>query len=170
MLWEHEVESSSLSTRTILIGSIMEFLEKLNIKVTDSGCWEWRGAIRKDGYPTVHIGGRCRYAHRASYAAYKGEIPRGMFVCHKCDNPPCVNPDHLFLGTHQDNMNDAVSKFRIKQGETHHKSKLTDTEIVEIFLSKEVTKSLADKHGVSKRTIQLIRTRRFHKRALAKLL
>lgn len=80
--------------------------------IDGNGCWIWNGALRKDGYGILKINGRCDGAHRYSYEISKGEIPTGLFVCHKCDVPSCVNPEHLFIGTQEDNMKDSVSKGR----------------------------------------------------------
>jgi predicted DNA-binding protein YlxM (UPF0122 family) len=81
--------------------------EKRYVK-KESGCWEWVGVTAKNGYG--RFWGNF-LAHRVSYALYK-ECPKGFFVCHKCDNPPCVNPDHLFLGTAKQNTQDMISKGR----------------------------------------------------------
>ena len=75
-------------------------------------CWEWTGARNKKGYGQFGAGYVMYVASRASWIISNGEIPAGMFVCHKCDNPPCVNPAHLFLGTNRDNVMDCVSKGR----------------------------------------------------------
>lgn len=81
------------------------------IKDNTSECWEFK--IRHtNGYGQIHHSGKCLLAHRVSWQIHNGEIPEGMFVCHTCDNPPCVNPDHLFLGTHSDNMIDMYVKGR----------------------------------------------------------
>jgi len=90
--------------------------------LSDEQCWPWQGAKLKTGYGVVKH--RCKQykAHRASFAIHRGQIPGGMFVCHHCDNPSCVNPSHLFLGTPQDNMTDKVQKGRQSRGEEHAKS------------------------------------------------
>ncbi len=90
-------------------------MERFWSKVDKSGdCWLWRGSVNPQGYGTFSFGGKSRGAHRVSYLLSKGEIGDGLCVCHTCDNPPCVNPDHLWLGTQADNMRDMGSKnFRI---------------------------------------------------------
>lgn len=90
---------------------IQRFLQK--IKVSESGCWEWQAGIQnKDGYGGFQFEGKYQLAHRASYKMYIGEIPVSMIICHSCDNPPCVNPFHLFLGTDAINTKDSISKGR----------------------------------------------------------
>ena len=82
------------------------------------GCWEWTGALGgfKARYGVMGRNGRQCYAHRYSYELHQGPIPAGLLVCHKCDNPRCVRPDHLFLGTSKQNTQDAVSKGRMASG------------------------------------------------------
>ena len=84
----------------------------------ETGCWEWDKGLNSNGYGCVFRNKiePGRGAHRLSYIVFVAPIPKGLFVCHHCDNPKCINPDHLFLGTHQDNMLDMVMKGRSKGG------------------------------------------------------
>jgi hypothetical protein len=140
-------------------------------RVDKSGdCWLWTGSKNKSGYGSVLAFGRTMTTHRVSWALTYGDIPDGLFVCHHCDNPPCVNPDHLFLGTHQDNMDDAMSKGRMVfpyetrsrvarfPGELNPSAKLTESDVLlikELSATTEITrKQLAEKFGVSRDAIR----------------
>jgi hypothetical protein len=94
-----------------------------------SDCWEWSAGRFNTGYGAFSNGGKTLKAHRASYAEFVGPIPPGMLVCHRCDNPGCVNPDHLFLGTAADNMSDKASKGRSMRGEKNHTTKLDEANV-----------------------------------------
>ncbi|MEQ2025382.1 HNH endonuclease signature motif containing protein [Xenorhabdus szentirmaii] len=113
-------------------------------------CWEWSGCRDGCGYGLVSIGGVRGGAHRFSYIFSKGEIPDGMVVMHSCDNPACINPSHLSLGTHTDNMRDMIRKER-------HNHKLNKEERIKVINSGELSKTLSLKYDVSERTIRLVR-------------
>jgi hypothetical protein len=103
----------------------------------DRGCWEWTGWVDKDGYGRIKVSGRKIRAHRLSWELHFGPIPKtddpmGNFVLHRCDNPTCVNPSHLFLGSHMDNLRDMMSKGRSARGEKGCKAKLTAAQVLEI--------------------------------------
>lgn len=105
--------------------------------ITESDlCWYWTGHKIPSGYGTFCVNGKFNYAHRLSWEIENGEIPEGLYILHKCDNPSCVNPNHLFSGTQADNMQDMVNKGRKvsnpPKGIKHPLSKLTDDDIREI--------------------------------------
>jgi hypothetical protein len=109
-------------------------LERFWVKVQKTeGCWVWIGAKTRDGYGLFGTPGH-NLAHRFSFATFVGEPMRGLEVCHSCDTPSCVRPDHLFLGTHDDNMKDAARKGRIRppNGEDHPWAVLTLEQVREI--------------------------------------
>ena len=137
---------------------IERFFEKIN-KSAPNGCWEWTGCLclgyglikRKDG---LHL-----RAHRVSWEYHRGMIPHGMFICHSCDNRKCVNPDHLFVGTHNDNMKDMVIKGRSAKtvGEMNGFHKLKTESIETIRNDRRPQHIIAKDYGVCQTTISLIK-------------
>lgn len=123
---------------------------------TNSGCWLWTGNVDHYGYGRVGYKMKTFRASRASIIIFEGKDPGKLFVCHKCDNPLCVNPGHLFLGTQKDNMSDAKKKGRTAAGSKCGTAKLTESDIPKIF---EMAKTgmahleISKKFGVSRSNI-----------------
>ena len=95
-------------------------LDEKSIPVPETGCWLWTGQTNRSGYGVVWFDGRMWLAHRLSYITFVSGVPDGLHVCHKCDTPACINPDHLFAGSNKENMHDASNKGRLnRQSLTH---------------------------------------------------
>lgn len=136
----------------------------LKVEKTDD-CWNWTGCRNKHGYGMIGEGGsngRGILSHRLSWELHNGEIPQGIEVCHKCDNPTCVNPNHLWLGTHAENMRDRSIKGRAygAKGECNGKAKLNRKlvrEIRDLYKTGEFSHTgLAETFNVSKASIYYI--------------
>lgn len=125
-----------------------------------SGCWEWTGNRNtRNGYGRVWVGGVNCYVHRLAYKMLVGDIAVGLHVCHHCDNPQCVNPAHLFLGTLRDNLRDAAAKGRTgkARGSGNGKHKLTEMDVTNIIQMADNGRdgvAIARAMGVPKRTVQ----------------
>lgn len=138
-------------------------------------CWEWRGRTnpRRFGYGVVSVYRTMVAAHRVAWMVDRGPIPEGLWVLHRCDNPVCVRPDHLFLGTHHDNMADMRRKGRgpsrtawclanptlVMRGERHPCAKLTVAKVIEIrrrIASGETQQAVADSYGVKRESVREI--------------
>lgn len=109
--------------------------------------------FRADGYGGFWLNGKSHPAHRISWEFTNGAIPGGKKILHTCDNPPCVNPSHLFVGTHADNVADRVSKGRSAVGERNGRSKLNEDEVKKIKTSSLKNRELAKIYSVDPRTI-----------------
>ena len=135
----------------------------MQLKKTDS-CWVWSSNRDRYGYGRFHgavNGVLTKFAHRYSYMLHKGTIPEGMLVCHKCDTPACVNPEHLFLGTDSDNMNDKISKGRHRAafGEDAGRAILTEAQVRAILIDPRPHTAIAADYGVKGATIGSIKQR-----------
>lgn len=160
----------------------MRVLRKASLaaqRPTRGGCWRWPGATDEKGRGRIWMNGTIQIAHRAVWMALGREIPTGKLLCHHCDNPRCVNPDHLYVGTHADNGRDMSVRKRTwahrnpdkarelgrrlgknnthMRGENNPRAKLSVADVQVIRASKEKTKPLAEKYGVHRTTIQHIR-------------
>ena len=147
--------------------NIKERFEAKYIPEPNSGCWLWVGATGTYGYGNVTVKQESIQAHRLSYLLFKGKIPKGMWVLHKCDVRLCVNPNHLFIGTRQDNMDDMVKKNRqfcgerpYAKGSKNTQSKLTEKKVIKVrkmYKSSNFTmKELSEKFYVSKSVIHAV--------------
>lgn len=140
---------------------VSRFWEKAD-RSSGDGCWPWVGARNPDGYGSFGIGGRAVGAHRVAWEIENGRIPAGMHILHSCDNPQCVRPSHLSLGTHADNMADCKAKGRgrVPIGENCVRAKLTADQVVEIYtraLSDGQTwEQIAAEFGVARSTVGAI--------------
>lgn len=129
----------------------------------DDGCWLWRGCTESaSGYGMLYDGrvGRARRAHVIMWELANGEsVPKGMVVRHSCDNPPCVRPEHLLIGTHADNVRDSIDRGRIARGEARNSGHLTGEMVLAIrqeYAAGARQKDLAERYGVGQQTISLI--------------
>jgi hypothetical protein len=126
------------------------------------GCWNWTGAIHNKGYGRYGHASHRILAHRWSWLIHRGEIPVKLCVLHRCDNPRCVNPEHLFLGTPTENNQDRSRKGRSAKGERSGKAKLTELQVMEIINAPwelRIRKKLAYKFNVSIHTISGLRSK-----------
>jgi hypothetical protein len=99
-----------------------------SIEIASNGCWEWQKKLNPYGYAQTKYKGLTQPAHRISYRVFKGEIEKNVCICHTCDNRKCVNPDHLWIGTHKQNAQDRAEKNR----SNHYKKKMSINEVLEI--------------------------------------
>lgn len=120
----------------------------------DTGCWIWTGNIDGAGYPTIRLHGHEVGVHRLMYKLFRGRIPRHHYVCHSCDTPACVNPDHLFTGTSRDNQ---IDRFKKVPGHPTRK-RLSKEVITAIKESDERTGLIAERFNVSARHVRHLRS------------
>lgn len=137
------------------------------IAVAPSGCWEWTGKRQTGPCPYGHqrLRKRTYLAHRLSWEIANGPIPAGMVICHACDNPPCINPAHLFIGSRSDNQNDMYKKSRwawnkaLRTGAANHQAKLNDGKALAIFNDQRTQEQIAKEYGIAQTTVSKIKNR-----------
>lgn len=140
---------------------VIERIESLVDRIPIAGCWIFTGTCLPSGYGQVRVGQKAHYTHRLMYEHYVGPIPRGHYVCHRCDVPSCVNPSHLFSGTHADNVADMDRKGRRKNcpprfGEDNPNLKYAVEDVRAVILDRMSgmrLKAIAEKHGLSRRLV-----------------
>jgi len=133
---------------------IERFLQYV-VPTNEKECWIWKGALR-NGYGILNVNKYAEGAHRISYELYKDRIPSDLLIRHLCNNPPCVNPYHLEIGTQQDNMNDMVRSERSAKGENHSQASLTNEVVVKMRNMRETNglsyQKIADMYNVDLKT------------------
>lgn len=140
------------------------FLAKVSTE-PNTGCWLWQGFVNPGGYGVISMPGKkSRSAHRIAWNLYRGEIPNGLMVCHRCDVRACVNPEHLFLGTVAENAEDMKRKGRSRAGERNSRARLTAEQVRSIRSllagGKISLRELAQRFQVSYATVSAIKTGR----------
>jgi hypothetical protein len=139
---------------------IRERLDRFSQLNEETGCIEFTGTTPGPGYGMMKVDGRPKGAHRVAWELANGPVPPGKQILHRCDNPPCVNPNHLFVGTHADNMRDKVSKGRQRgaaRGEANHNAKISDVDVDAIRASSVLQKDVAAEYGISQSMVSRIR-------------
>ena len=143
-----------------LLGTVEERFWNQTNKAGPNDCWEWTGSVRRGGYGHIGTNGRkTESSHRIAWKLFRGDVPAGMYVCHSCDNPPCVNPAHLWLGAPSDNVQDCLSKGRRigASGEKHKDAILTEKNVLRIrriyAMGKHTQSEIGKRFGVSPRTV-----------------
>lgn len=136
------------------------FMSKVRLDEA-TGCWEW-AASKRGEYGQFHLDGKVPHAHRVSYALRYGPIQDGLHVLHRCDNPGCVNPEHLFLGTQTENMADRDVKGRqaCQQGAGNNHAKLTEDDVLAIRAASGTQQTIADRFGITRAMVSQIRLRK----------
>lgn len=136
------------------------FLQRIDIN-TPNGCWLWTAGRFDKGYGAFRVNGKQLKAHRWAYEHYIGPIPAGQLVCHSCDVPACVNPDHLFIGSHDDNMRDMTAKGRCNpiRGSRSRLARLTEEEVRAIRALADTgvyQREIGERYGISQGAVSMI--------------
>lgn len=133
-------------------------------EVQPNGCWHWMGCRINNGYGHVQIDKRRWLAHRLFYEEFIGPLEPGKLACHRCDNPRCVNPEHLFAGWPADNTQDAVAKGRLEGG-----GRLSDEQAAEIYRAHGFYREIAQRYGISVSLVLQIKQRKVYRRATSRI-
>lgn len=139
--------------------SVQAYIADRSSPEPNTGCWLWDGSVNRFGYGKASRRNRTVGAHRLSYEVHKGRIPEGLQVLHKCHVRCCVNPDHLYAGTAQDNMDDKMrrGRHRVPCGSDQPAAKLTDDQVRAIFADPRPNSAIARTFGVSRPAVSLIK-------------
>lgn len=138
---------------------LARFREYLPKNQSRDVCWEWQGGIGGDGYGRFWFQGKNVAAHRASAILHFGDVPKDKFVLHHCDNPKCVNPDHLMIGTHRENVAQMVKRGRVLCGEKNGSSVMTENQVRDIVAKLAAgaqVRTLAREMGISRSAVRNI--------------
>lgn len=152
---------------------LREILDSRSIPEPNSGCLLWIGHVSQKGYGQFHRSGKQISAHRTAYEIFVGPIPDGLLVCHRCDTPSCINPDHLFVGTPSDNIRDMIQKGRGKgknpragkswngarRGERNPRAKISEEQVLTIRADPRPQSVIAAEYGISQSAISRIKRR-----------
>lgn len=139
---------------------IRALIEERSIPEPNTGCWLWMCATSSCGYGSIGYEKRRWVAHRLSWEGVNGPIAEGLLLCHKCDTPACVNPDHMFVGTMADNMRDMVKKRRFAVAKRGNGSKLTELQAEKIKHDLRSQSAIASEYGIHQSMVSLIKSGR----------
>lgn len=132
--------------------------------VTESGCQIWTAGTTRSGYGVMYHDGKLKYAHRLSWEEANGESAGGRVICHKCDTPSCINPTHLYAGSHKDNASDMMRRGRNRgqfgKGEKSHKAKLTNEQVIEIRAANGTHREIGARFGIAHTVVTQIKNRK----------
>lgn len=147
----------------IATGSVEDKLRFYGWTISDAGCWVWQGPINGKGYARMTLNSKSVEVHRVAYEHWNGKIPDGLVVRHTCDNRPCINPEHLIIGTLADNIQDKVDRDRQARGTGTSAAKLVEQQVLEIRERRAggcTLRVLALEYGVSEATVSHIALRK----------
>lgn len=130
-----EREKSRVAARRQFGDPYVRFWSCVDKSGGPDACWMWLQSVDRNGYGRTFWDGRCTQAHRIAWQIINGPIPKGIQILHTCDNSSCVNPTHLYAGSHRDNMNDMVRRSRLPRGIRHHRARLSEADVKEIRAS-----------------------------------